>query len=96
MQISRTRPTTPIKPTLIVIACHLRCRADSTIEIWDLRYAPHMQQVIPGSADGSVEAMVWCNKRLFSTGLHGTITEYNLLTLSAKVRKMSGVGKLDY
>lgn len=59
-------------------------RADNSIEIWNMEHTPHIERQIPGSADGSVEALVWSKGKLFSTGLHGFIVEYNLVTLSPK------------
>ena len=37
-----------------------------------------------GNANKSVEALVWCNGRLFSAGLNGFIYEYNLTSLQPK------------
>ena len=33
----------------------------------------------------SVEALVWASSRLFSSGLHGEVTEWDLNKLTAKV-----------
>ncbi|KDR20318.1 U3 small nucleolar RNA-associated protein 4 homolog [Zootermopsis nevadensis] len=59
-------------------------RSDSSIEVWDLAHTPHIERTIPGRVNSSVEAITWCGERLFSAGLQGTITEYNLQTLSYK------------
>jgi hypothetical protein len=60
-------------------------RSDSSVEVWNLAHTPHIERTIPGRANSSVEAVVWCGQRLFSAGLQGTVTEYNLHTLSNKV-----------
>ncbi|XP_049860370.1 U3 small nucleolar RNA-associated protein 4 homolog [Schistocerca gregaria] len=59
-------------------------RADSSLEIWDVSNAPHVERFIPGASDSSIEALSWCGTRLFSTGLQGVIVEYNLIKLSHK------------
>ncbi|XP_035213233.1 U3 small nucleolar RNA-associated protein 4 homolog isoform X2 [Stegodyphus dumicola] len=59
-------------------------RADSSIEIWDVKKYPYLEKVIPGSSTTSVETLAWCNDRLFSAGLHGYIAEHNLNTLIPK------------
>lgn len=61
-------------------------RSDSSVEVWDLAHTPHIERTIPGRVNTSVEAVTWCGERLFSAGLQGTITEYNLQTLSYKVK----------
>lgn len=38
-------------------------------------------QVIPGQDSRAVEALCWVNQRLFSAGLNGEITEYDLENL---------------
>ncbi|GBN68407.1 U3 small nucleolar RNA-associated protein 4 [Araneus ventricosus] len=59
-------------------------RADSSIEIWDIRSNPYLEKVIPGTPTTSVETLAWCNGRLFSAGLYGYITEYDLESLVPK------------
>ncbi|XP_063828212.1 U3 small nucleolar RNA-associated protein 4 homolog [Ostrinia nubilalis] len=59
-------------------------RADASIEIWDLNYAPYMVKFIPGVEDGSVEALGWVNDRLLSTGLGGALVEWDLDKLNVK------------
>lgn len=39
---------------------------------------------MPGHPENSIENILWIGPRLFSTGLHGMITEYDLMTLSIK------------
>jgi len=60
-------------------------RADGSIEIWNCSYKPYLYHVIGGDEESSVEALVWCNRRLFSAGLHGFILEYDLSTLQPKL-----------
>lgn len=43
-----------------------------------------MECTIPGHPENSIENILWIGPRLFSTGLHGMITEYDLTTLSIK------------
>lgn len=63
-------------------------RSDNRIEIWNIEHTPHIEKIIPGSVEdsieGSIEALVWSKGRLFSTGLHGYIVEYDLVSLSPK------------
>ncbi|XP_055939265.1 U3 small nucleolar RNA-associated protein 4 homolog [Argiope bruennichi] len=59
-------------------------RADSSIEIWDVKSNPYLEKVIPGTPATSVETLAWCNGRLFSAGLYGYITEYDLESLVPK------------
>lgn len=60
-------------------------RSNNMIEIWNLSECPIIERIIPGKSNSSVESLVWCNTRLFSTGLHGFIVEYNFSTLKHKV-----------
>ena len=48
-------------------------RGDASIEIWATNDGEQYYQetLVPGRTDTSVEALVWCGKRLFSTGLTG-------------------------
>ncbi|CAG4947604.1 unnamed protein product [Parnassius apollo] len=59
-------------------------RADASIEIWDLNYAPYLIKFIPGAENTSVEALGWVQNRLLSTGLGGALLEWDLNTLSIK------------
>ncbi|XP_068618247.1 U3 small nucleolar RNA-associated protein 4 homolog [Battus philenor] len=59
-------------------------RADASIEIWDLNYAPFLIKFIPGAENTSVEALGWVDNRLLSTGLGGALLEWDLNTLSIK------------
>lgn len=49
-----------------------------------MEHSPHIEKIIPGSSEGSIEALVWSRKKLFSTGLHGFVVEYDLVALSPK------------
>ncbi len=49
-----------------------------------MEHSPHIEKVIPGSTEGSIEALVWSKGKLFSTGLHGFVVQYDLITLSPK------------
>ena len=52
-------------------------RGDASIEIWATNDGEQYYQetLVPGRTDTSVEALVWCGKRLFSTGLTGRFNE---------------------
>lgn len=60
-------------------------RNDASIEIWNIKYATHLEKIIYGSAAASVEAVAWGpDNRLFSTGHTGELIEWNLKTLQPK------------
>uniref|UniRef100_T1J505 Uncharacterized protein n=1 Tax=Strigamia maritima TaxID=126957 RepID=T1J505_STRMM len=59
-------------------------RADNSIEIWDLQRSIYQEKFIPGNSTRSIESLKWVSKRLFSTGLQGDLTEYDLLRLCPK------------
>ncbi|KAG7200412.1 hypothetical protein KM043_017865 [Ampulex compressa] len=59
-------------------------RNDNSIEIWNVGNAPFVEYTIAGHPENSIEAILWINGRLFSTGLHGLIVEYDLTTLVTK------------
>ncbi|XP_077982940.1 U3 small nucleolar RNA-associated protein 4 homolog [Glandiceps talaboti] len=60
-------------------------RSDGSIEIWSINDNWYHEKTIPGCASRSVEALLWVNSRLFSAGLHGDITEYDLKKIAPKV-----------
>lgn len=60
------------------------CRDDASIEIWDVSVKPKLEKVIANVEGASVETLSWCNDRLFSGGLAGDITEWNLKLLAVK------------
>ncbi|XP_048576519.1 U3 small nucleolar RNA-associated protein 4 homolog isoform X2 [Nematostella vectensis] len=60
-------------------------RADSSIEIWSIDDDWYQSLIIPGSKCSSVESLVWCGSRLFTAGLHGEITEWDLNKLVPKL-----------
>ncbi|XP_043591697.1 U3 small nucleolar RNA-associated protein 4 homolog [Bombus pyrosoma] len=59
-------------------------RNDNSIEVWNVGNAPFVECTIPGHPENSIENILWIGPRLFSTGLHGMITEYDLTILSVK------------
>ncbi|XP_045118529.1 U3 small nucleolar RNA-associated protein 4 homolog [Portunus trituberculatus] len=61
-------------------------RTNGDIEIWNCWSRPFMQLFLPGDNDSSVEAMVWCQGRLFSAGLHGFLLEHNLASREVTLR----------
>lgn len=59
-------------------------RANADIELWNVKNDWLLERIIPGGESQSVEALCWVGKRLFSAGLHGFITEWDLRTLQPK------------
>uniref|UniRef100_A0A1E1XBQ2 Putative u3 small nucleolar rna-associated protein 4 n=1 Tax=Amblyomma aureolatum TaxID=187763 RepID=A0A1E1XBQ2_9ACAR len=49
-----------------------------------MKATPFVEGVVLGDPSNSVEAAVWLKGRLFTTGLHGRIVEYDLATLEQK------------
>lgn len=68
------------------IISNFKHRDDATIEIWNIQYAPFLQQTIVGSTIVSIEAISWCGNRLFSTGLTGELIEWDLRTEQPKCK----------
>ncbi|XP_067091369.1 U3 small nucleolar RNA-associated protein 4 homolog [Osmerus mordax] len=59
-------------------------RADASVEIFNFRDNYFQENVIPGRDLRSTEALCWVGERLFSAGLNGEITEYDLEALRPK------------
>ncbi|XP_023682827.2 U3 small nucleolar RNA-associated protein 4 homolog [Paramormyrops kingsleyae] len=59
-------------------------RLDGTVEIFNFSDRYFQEKVIPGNDARSVEAICWVANRLFTTGLNGEITEYDLENLCPK------------
>ncbi len=61
-------------------------RQDGTIEIWNTALPRWTKDfVIPSQLGRSVESLTWCGNRLFSSGLGGDITEWDLEELVEKI-----------
>ncbi|XP_074533805.1 U3 small nucleolar RNA-associated protein 4 homolog [Halichoeres trimaculatus] len=56
-------------------------RADGALEIFCFADNYFQEKVIPGQEGRAVEALCWVGQRLFSAGLNGEITEYDLENL---------------
>ncbi|XP_070763785.1 U3 small nucleolar RNA-associated protein 4 homolog isoform X2 [Enoplosus armatus] len=56
-------------------------RADGALEIFNFADNYFQEKVIPGQDGRAVEALCWVGQRLFSAGLNGVITEYDLENL---------------
>ncbi|XP_017296524.1 U3 small nucleolar RNA-associated protein 4 homolog isoform X2 [Kryptolebias marmoratus] len=56
-------------------------RADGSVEIFNFADNYFQEKVIPGRDGRAVEALCWVGRRLFSAGLDGEITEYDLENL---------------
>lgn len=63
-------------------------RNDNSIEIWNVANTPFIECTIAGHTENSVESLLWIGPRLFSTGLHGAVVEYDLRMLGIKHRVM--------
>uniref|UniRef100_A0AAX7VQ30 Anaphase-promoting complex subunit 4 WD40 domain-containing protein n=1 Tax=Astatotilapia calliptera TaxID=8154 RepID=A0AAX7VQ30_ASTCA len=56
-------------------------RADGAVEIFNFNDNFFQEKVIPGQDGRATEALCWVGHRLFSAGLNGEITEYDLENL---------------
>eukprot|EP01116_Phalansterium_solitarium_P016368 TRINITY_DN3799_c0_g1_i1.p1 TRINITY_DN3799_c0_g1~~TRINITY_DN3799_c0_g1_i1.p1 ORF type:complete len:729 (-),score=241.30 TRINITY_DN3799_c0_g1_i1:172-2358(-) len=56
-------------------------RATGDIEIWNSSHGWHFERRIAGSENNSVQSLCWVGDRLFSAGLHGSISEWDLTNL---------------
>uniref|UniRef100_A0A3B5BA00 UTP4 small subunit processome component n=1 Tax=Stegastes partitus TaxID=144197 RepID=A0A3B5BA00_9TELE len=56
-------------------------RSDGAVEIFNFTDSYYQEKVIPGRDGRAVEALCWVGQRLFSAGLNGEITEYDLENL---------------
>ncbi|XP_040894438.1 U3 small nucleolar RNA-associated protein 4 homolog isoform X1 [Toxotes jaculatrix] len=56
-------------------------RAGGAVEIFNFADNYFQEKVIPGQDSRAVEALCWVDQRLFSAGLNGEITEYDLENL---------------
>lgn len=63
-------------------------RNDNSIEIWNITNVPFIECTIAGCPENSIESVLWIGPRLFSTGLHGAVIEYDLKTLGIKYEVM--------
>uniref|UniRef100_A0A8C7C897 UTP4 small subunit processome component n=1 Tax=Oncorhynchus kisutch TaxID=8019 RepID=A0A8C7C897_ONCKI len=59
-------------------------RMDGSVEIFNFADRYFQEKVIPGKDSRSIEALCWVGGRLFSAGLNGEITEYDLENLRPK------------
>ncbi|XP_066570077.1 U3 small nucleolar RNA-associated protein 4 homolog isoform X1 [Amia ocellicauda] len=59
-------------------------RLDGSVEIFNFSDSYFQEKVIPGNESRSVEAICWVAERLFTVGLNGKITEYDLINLRPK------------
>ncbi|XP_072242835.1 U3 small nucleolar RNA-associated protein 4 homolog [Leuresthes tenuis] len=56
-------------------------RGDGAVEIFNFADSYFQEKVIPGQGGRAVEALCWVGCRLFSAGLNGEVTEYDLENL---------------
>uniref|UniRef100_A0A672YHB3 Uncharacterized protein n=1 Tax=Sphaeramia orbicularis TaxID=375764 RepID=A0A672YHB3_9TELE len=59
-------------------------RADGAVEVFNFSDNYYQEKVVPGQDGRAVEALCWVGQRLFSAGLNGEITEYDLENLRPK------------
>ncbi|XP_036391319.1 U3 small nucleolar RNA-associated protein 4 homolog [Megalops cyprinoides] len=59
-------------------------RQDGTVEIFNFSDNYFQEKVIPGNDSRSIEAVCWVGGRLFTAGLNGELTEYDLVNLRPK------------
>ena len=79
-------------------------RGDASIEIWATIDGEnyYKENFLPGRTDTSVEAMVWCGKRLFSAGLTGILIliwqgiEELIPSIQRRNHHISSHGNIDY
>ncbi|XP_069113108.1 U3 small nucleolar RNA-associated protein 4 homolog [Argopecten irradians] len=69
-------------------------RSDGTLELWSSRDHWFQEKVIPGVEGKSIEALCWQGERLFTAGLDGYITEFDLLRLQPKAIATSNAGPI--
>ncbi|XP_052819109.1 U3 small nucleolar RNA-associated protein 4 homolog [Mya arenaria] len=69
-------------------------RSNGGIEIWDLTDDWYLEDVVPGKEGRSVEGLVWQGNRLFTAGLHGNVTEIDLVALQTKLSCSSNAGPI--
>ncbi|XP_022096102.1 U3 small nucleolar RNA-associated protein 4 homolog [Acanthaster planci] len=66
-------------------------REDGSVEIWSIKDKNwYQEKVVPGSEKRRVDSLAWVSGRLFSCGLQGDITEYNLKTCAPQKTVMYG------
>ena len=61
------------------------CRSNNVLELWDVKHTPHLDRVFTVGKDDSIESIAWCNERLFSAGLGGSVLEHDVLTTTVTV-----------
>ncbi|XP_067245321.1 U3 small nucleolar RNA-associated protein 4 homolog [Chanodichthys erythropterus] len=59
-------------------------RLDGTVEIFHCSDSFFQEKIIPGREQCGIEGLSWVGERLFSAGLNGEITEYDLTNQSVK------------
>ncbi|XP_046328638.1 U3 small nucleolar RNA-associated protein 4 homolog [Haliotis rufescens] len=69
-------------------------RSDGSLEIWSEQDKWFQERVIPGSGDRSIEAVIWQGRRLFTAGLDGEVTEYDLIKLQPMHSAFSHAGPI--
>ncbi|XP_050429203.1 U3 small nucleolar RNA-associated protein 4 homolog [Adelges cooleyi] len=60
-------------------------RSNASIEIWDISHKPHVDRTL--MCDSSIDGLAWHKGRLFSCSANGTVTEYDLQSLSPMYNK---------
>uniref|UniRef100_A0A6I8PBN5 UTP4 small subunit processome component n=1 Tax=Ornithorhynchus anatinus TaxID=9258 RepID=A0A6I8PBN5_ORNAN len=66
-------------------------RTNGAVEVYNLSANYYQEKVFPGNEGQSTEALCWAGPRLFSAGLSGDISEYDLEKLNIKY-SLNGYG----
>ncbi|XP_075998606.1 U3 small nucleolar RNA-associated protein 4 homolog [Genypterus blacodes] len=61
-------------------------RASGAVDVFNAADNYFQEKVIPGQDSRAIEAVCWAGERLFSAGLNGEITEYDLQNLKPKYK----------
>ena len=66
-------------------------RSDGSVELWKPRERWRQVAVCPGRTNASVEVLLWCRNRLYSSGLDGSLVQWDVSPLQpAQEVKSSG------
>ncbi|CAL1532765.1 unnamed protein product [Lymnaea stagnalis] len=69
-------------------------RSDASVEILSIKDNWSKEMFFPGDKDASVEALLWCNGRLFAGGISGNVVELDLTTQQVKNSISSNAGPI--
>lgn len=87
-------------PAIHALACENKWkmlavgRTDNSIEIWSCKNDVFLREKFIPGGEKSVESLTWIGNRLFSSGMNGSITEYDLDLLAPKTTHMAAGGAI--